>query len=30
MKKFSLSLQFLKNNLKIIKELCHENASVFK
>ena len=27
MKKFSLSLHFLKNNFKIIKEICHENLS---
>ena len=27
MKKSSLSLRFLKNNFKIIKEICHENAS---
>ena len=30
MKKSSFSLHFLKNNLKIIKEICHENASDFK
>ena len=30
MKKSSLSLYFLKNNFKIIKEICHENASEFK
>ena len=30
MKKSSLSLQFSKNNFKIIKEICHENASEFK
>ena len=30
MKKSSLSLHFLKNNFKIIKEVCHENASEFK
>ena len=30
MKKSSLSLHFLKNNFKIIKEICHENASEFK
>ena len=30
MKKSSLSLHFLKNNFKIIKETCHENASEFK
>ena len=29
-KKSSLSLHFLKNNFKIIKEICHENASEFK
>ena len=29
-KKSSLSLYFLKNNFKIIKEICHENASEFK
>ena len=23
-------IKFLKNNLKIIKEICHENASKFK
>ena len=27
MKKSPLSLHFLKNNFKIIKEICHENAS---
>ena len=27
MKKFSLSLHLLKNNFKIIKEICHENLS---
>ena len=30
MKKSSLSLHFLKNNFKIIKEICHENANEFK
>ena len=30
MKKSSFSLHFLKNNLKIIEEICHENASDFK
>ena len=30
MKKFSFSLHFLKINFKIIKEICHENASEFK
>ena len=30
MKKSSLSLHFLKNNFKIIKEICHENAIEFK
>ena len=31
MKKSSLSLHyFLKNNFKIIKEICHENASEFE
>ena len=30
MKKSLFSLHFLKNNLKIIKEICHENASDFK
>ena len=30
MKKSSLSLYFLKNNFKVIKEICHENASEFK
>ena len=30
MKKSSLSLHFLKNNFKIIKEICYENASDFK
>ena len=30
MKKSSLSLYFLKNNFKIIKEICHKNASEFK
>ena len=30
MKNFSLSLYFLKNNFKITKEICHENASEFK
>ena len=30
MKKSSLFLHFLKNNFKIIKEICHENASEFK
>ena len=30
MKKSSLSLQFLKNNFKIIKEISHESASEFK
>ena len=30
MKKSSLSLHFLKNSFKIIKEICHENASEFK
>ena len=29
MKKCSLSLHFSKNNFKIIKESCHENASEF-
>ena len=27
---FSLSLHYLKNNFKIIKEICHKNASEFK
>ena len=27
MKKSSLSLYFLKNNFKIMKEVCHEDAS---
>ena len=30
MKKSSLSLHFLKNNFKIIKEICDENPSEFK
>ena len=30
MKKSSLSLHFLNNNFKIIKETCHENASELK
>ena len=30
MKKCSLSLHILNNNFKIIKEICHENASEFK
>ena len=30
MKKSSLSLHFLKNNFKIIKETCHDYASEFK
>ena len=30
MKKSSLSLNFLKNNFKIMKEICHENASELK
>ena len=30
MKKSSLSLHLLKNNFKIIKEICQENASEFK
>ena len=30
MKKSSLSLHFLKSNFKIIKKICHENASEFK
>ena len=30
MKKSSLSLHFLKNNFKIIKEIYHENASEFE
>ena len=30
MKKSSLTLLFLKNNLKIIEEICHENVSEFK
>ena len=30
MKKPSLSLHFLKNHFKIMKEICHENASEFK
>ena len=30
MKKASLSHRFLRNNFKIIKEICHENASEFK
>ena len=30
MKNFSLSLLFLGNNFKIIKEICHENASEFE
>ena len=29
-KKSSLYLHFLKNNFKIFKEICHENASEFK
>ena len=29
MKKSSLSPRFLKNNFKIIKEICHENATEF-
>ena len=28
--KTSLSLHFLKNNFKMIKEICHKNASNFK
>ena len=30
LKKYSLSLHFFKNNFKMIKEICHENASEFK
>ena len=30
MKKSSLSLHLLKNNFKIIKEICQENATEFK
>ena len=30
MKKSSPSLNFLKNNFKVIKEICRENASEFK
>ena len=30
MKKSSLSLHFLKNNIKIIKDICEENASELK
>ena len=30
MKKCALSLHFLKNNFKIINEICHENAILFK
>ena len=30
MKKSSFFLHFLKNNFRIIKEICHENASEFK
>ena len=30
MKKSSLSFHFLKNNFKLIKEICHENASEFE
>ena len=30
MKKSSLSLNFLKNDFKIMKEICHENASELK
>ena len=30
MRKSSLSLHFLKNNFKLIKEIYHENASEFK
>ena len=30
MKKSSLSLHFLKNNFKIFKEICRENATEFK
>ena len=30
MKKFSLSFHFLKNNFKIIKQICLVNASEFK
>ena len=30
MRKSSLFLHFLKNNFKMIKEICHENASEFK
>ena len=30
MKKSSLSLRFLKHNLKIFEEICHENAVEFK
>ena len=29
-KKYSLSLHFLKNNFKIIREICQENGSEFK
>ena len=29
-KKSSLSLPFLKNNFKMIKDICHENTSEFK
>ena len=30
MKRSSLSLHFLKNNFKMINEICHKNASEFK
>ena len=30
MEKSSFSSHFLKSNFKIIKEVCHENASEFK
>ena len=30
MKKCSLFLHFLMNNFRVIKEICHENASEFK
>ena len=30
MEKPSISLYYLKNNFKIIKEVCKENASEFK
>ena len=30
MRKFSVSLHFLKNNFKVIKEVCREHASEFQ